>query len=86
MINNDVLVVPVLPADHINLVELLRGDSFDARITEAETGAQAVLVGDFSVSVPHRGKYIAVNHHKPLTETFESYDALVSFLRSNMPT
>jgi hypothetical protein len=86
MINNDVLVVPVLPGDHINLVERLRGDSFEARITEVETGAQAVLVGDFSISVPGGGKYIAVNHNKPLTETFESYDALVSFLRSNVPT
>lgn len=84
MANSDDRVIPALPRDHFHLVEALCGDSFNASISEVEGGAQAILVGDFTVTVPRAGTYIAVNHRKSLTETFDSYEALLSFLRSNV--
>lgn len=84
MATNDDRVIPALPGDHTHLVEALSRDSFNASISEVESGAQAILVGDFMVTVPRAGTFIAVNRRKSLTETFDSYEALLSFLRSNV--
>jgi hypothetical protein len=84
MTDSEAMVIPTLPHDHTDLLERLRGESLHPRIEQVETGAQAVLLGDFTITVPQPGEYVVVNQHKPLAKTFDTYEALLSFLRSNL--